>query len=148
MRAFLICAAEFLRTITLTIAFIQINLKGDEKMAEFSGVGIFLIIALFFPLMALVPSWLVQPRQPTEEKQKPYECGVDTIGKSWVQYRVSYFLYALVFVVFDIETVFLYPWAVKFGELGLFALIEMFIFVGILTMGLWYAWKKGALTWK
>ena len=57
-------------------------------------------------------------------------------------------MYALVFLLFDIETVFLYPWAVKYGELGLFALVEMFVFVGILAVGLWYAWKKGALTWK
>lgn len=117
-------------------------------MAEYVGIGILFVIALFFPLMALLPSWLIQPRQPTEEKVKPYECGVETVGRSWVQYKASYFLYALVFVVFDIEAAFLYPWAVKFGTLGLFALIEMFIFVGILTVGLWYAWKKGALTWK
>ena len=103
---------------------------------------------LIFPVMALIPAFLLQPRQPTEEKVLPYECGVDTVGKSWMQYRVNYFLYALIYVVFDIETVFLYPWAVKYGQLGLFALCEMFIFVGILAVGLWYAWKKGALTWK
>lgn len=117
-------------------------------MTEYIGVGILFLVALLFPLSALLPSWMLQPRQPTEEKLTTYECGMDTVGKSWMQYRVGYFLYALVFVVFDIETVFLYPWAVKFGELGLFALIEMFVFVGILTLGLWYAWKKGALTWK
>ena len=117
-------------------------------MSEFGGIGILLVIALVFPLMALIPSWFIQPRQPNEEKLKPYECGVDAVGKTSVQYRVCYFLYALVFVVFDIETIFLYPWAVKFQKLGLFGLVEMLIFIGILTMGLWYAWKKGALTWK
>lgn len=117
-------------------------------MTEYAGIGILLMVALIFPLTALLPSRLIQPRQPTKEKLMPYECGLDTVGKSWVQYRVGYFLYALVFVVFDIETIFLYPWAVKFGELGLFGLMEMFIFVGILSIGLWYAWKKGALTWK
>lgn len=117
-------------------------------MTEYIGVGILFLAALFFPLAALLPSWKLQPRQPTKEKLTTYECGMDTVGKSWMQYRAGYFLYALVFVVFDIETVFLYPWAVKFGALGLFALAEMFVFVGILTLGLWYAWKKGALTWK
>ena len=117
-------------------------------MSEFGGIGILLVIALVFPLMALIPSWFIQNREPNEEKLKPYECGVVIVVKTSVQYRVSYFLYALVFVVFDIETIFLYPWAVKFQKLGLFGLVEMLIFIGILTMGLWYAWKKGALTWK
>ena len=117
-------------------------------MGDFGGLGIFFAIALIFPIMALIPAFLLQPRQPTKEKGIPYECGVDTVGKTYVQYRVGYFLYALIFVVFDIETVFLYPWAVRFGQLGLFALLEMFVFVGILAMGLWYAWKKGALSWK
>ena len=117
-------------------------------MGDFGGLGIFFVIALIFPVTALIPAFLLQPRQPTKEKQKPYECGVDTIGKNNIQFHIGYFMYALVFLLFDIETIFLYPWAVKFSSLGLFALIEMFIFVGILTIGLWYAWKKGALTWK
>ena len=71
-----------------------------------------------------------------------------SIGSPYVQFRAGYFLYALLFIVFDIETVFLYPWAVEFRMLGAFALIEMFIFVGILVLGLAYAWRKGDLTWK
>ena len=117
-------------------------------MGEFSGLGIFFVVAVIFPVAALIPAFLLQPRQPTKEKQIPYECGVDTVGKTFVQYRAGYFMYALIFLLFDIETVFLYPWAVRFGKTGLFALIEMFIFVGILSLGLWYAWKKGALSWK
>ena len=117
-------------------------------MSDFGGLGIFFVIVLVFPVMALIPAFILQPRQPTREKGIPYECGVDTEGKTYVQFRAGYFMYALVFIVFDIETVFLYPWAVRFGELGLFALIEMFIFVGILAVGLWYAWQKGALSWK
>lgn len=117
-------------------------------MGEYTGLGIFLLVTLVFPVGALIPAFLLQPRQPTKEKRIPYECGVDTIGKTYVQYRAGYFLYALVFLLFDIETVFLYPWAVRFGQFGLFALIEMFIFVGILALGLGYAWKKGALLWK
>jgi NADH-quinone oxidoreductase subunit A len=117
-------------------------------MGEYGGLGLFLLVALLFPALALVPAFLLQPRQPTEAKEQPYECGVDTEGRNDVQYHIGYFLYALAFLLFDIETIFLYPWAVSFGRLGLFALVEMFIFVGILVLGLWYAWQKGALSWK
>ena len=108
-------------------------------MGDFGGLGIFFVVTLIFPITALIPAFLLQPRHPTKQ---------DTIGKTYVQYRIGYFLYALIFLVFDIETVFLYPWAVRFGALGLFALLEMFLFLGILGLGLWYAWKKGALSWK
>ncbi len=117
-------------------------------MSELSGLGIFFVVALIFPVMSLIPAFLLQPRQPSPQKRIPYECGVDTQGKTYVQYRAGYFLYALIFIVFDIETVFLYPWAVRFGALGLFALAEMFIFIAILALGLAYAWRKGALSWK
>ena len=87
-----------------------------------------------------------QARRPSEEKLLPYECGVDT--KAHLDpLRVNYFLYALVFLAFDIETIFLFPWAVKFQQLGLFAFVEMIIFIAILLIGLWYAWKEGALKW-
>ena len=117
-------------------------------MGEFGGLGLFLIVAIAFPFMVLAPARILQPRQPTPEKQKPYECGVDPVGSPYVQFRAGYFLYALLFIVFDIETVFLYPWAVEFRMLGVFALIEMFVFVGILALGLGYAWRKGDLTWR
>jgi hypothetical protein len=117
-------------------------------MGEYGGLGVFFIVALIFPVAALIPAFLLQPRQPGGKKRIPYECGVDTEGKTYVQYRVGYFLYALIFIVFDIEAIFLYPWAVRFEALGLFALLEMFLFLGILALGLWYAWKKGALAWK
>ena len=117
-------------------------------MGEYGALGIFFLVTLVFPVSALIPAFILQPRQPTKEKRIPYECGVDTIGKTHVRYRAGYLLYSLMFLVFDIETIFLYPWAVRFGHLGLFALVEMFIFVGILAIGLGYAWKKGALAWK
>ncbi|WP_196594307.1 NADH-quinone oxidoreductase subunit A [Pectinatus sottacetonis] len=109
---------------------------------------IFLVIACIFPVLAMIVPLLVEPRRPNPEKNSQYECGVDTVGRNVPRYRISYFLYAIIFVVFDVETVFLFPWAVEFSKLGLFALIEMFIFAGILVVGLAYAWKKGALTWK
>lgn len=117
-------------------------------LQDYGNVGLFLVIAFIFPFLALSASALIRPRRPGPEKCLPYECGVDTVGNTWVQFRASYFLYALVFVVFDIETIFLYLWAVEFQELGRFAFIEMIIFVAILSLGLGYAWKKGALEWK
>ncbi|QJW47664.1 NADH-quinone oxidoreductase subunit A [bacterium BFN5] len=117
-------------------------------LQDYGHVGLLLVIALVFPFIALGASYVIQPRRPSIEKSLPYECGVDTVGTTWVRFRASYFLYALVFVVFDIETIFLYLWAVEFQQLGLFAFIEMFIFLSILVVGLGYAWKKGALEWK
>ena len=117
-------------------------------MGEYGSLGVFLLVALLFPVMALGPAFLLQPKKPSPQKYIPYECGVDSIGSPYVQFRAGYFLYALLFIVFDIETVFLYPWAVEFRMLGAFALIEMFIFIGILVLGLAYAWRKGDLTWK
>lgn len=117
---------------------------------DFGNIGLLLLIAVVFPLLALATAFVIRPRPRTDDREKclPYECGVDTVGETWVQFRASYFLYALVFVAFDIETVFLYLWAIKFQQLGTFAFIEMFIFLSILMVGLGYAWKKGALEWK
>ncbi|SDF01482.1 NADH-quinone oxidoreductase subunit A [Sporolituus thermophilus] len=117
-------------------------------LTEYGGIGLLMIVALLFPFIPLFVSSLLQTKKPTAEKLSTYECGMDTIGRTWVQFKSSYFLYALVFVVFDIETVFLYPWAVKYQLLGTYAFVEMFIFIAILVIGLWYAWKKGALEWK
>ncbi|TCS79366.1 NADH-quinone oxidoreductase subunit A [Pectinatus cerevisiiphilus] len=117
-------------------------------MSYFAKIFILLIAATIFPIMAMIVPLIIQPRQPNKEKNSQYECGVDTVGRNIIRYRISYFLYAIIFVVFDVETIFLFPWAVKFNDLGLFALVEMFIFAGILAIGLAYAWKKGALTWK
>ena len=103
---------------------------------------------VIFPIVPLIISRLLQTRRPTTQKLSAYECGVEPVGRAWVQFKASYFLYALVFVVFDVETVFLYPWAVQFRSLGLFAVIEMLIFMAILLIGLAYAWKKGALEWE
>lgn len=115
---------------------------------DFSAIGLMLCVAAVFPFVPLIISAFLQKKRPTAEKLMTYECGMDPIGRTWVQFKSSYFLFALVFVVFDVETIFLYPWAVEFRQLGLAALIEMMIFVGILVIGLAYAWRKGALEWK
>ncbi len=116
-------------------------------LTQYIFIGIFAIIAILFPIIALALAFIVRPKKPDPVKSSTYECGLETIGETWVQFRVQYYIYALVFVIFDIETVFLYPWAVAYNQLGLFALVEMFIFLAILVGGLIYAWRKGALEW-
>lgn len=111
-------------------------------------VAVFLLGAIGVAVAAIVANWFVRPKGVAAgDKQETYECGLQTQGPTWVQFKISYFLYALIFLLFDVETVFLYPWAVKFQVLGLFAFIEMLIFIAILVLGLWYAWKEGALEW-
>ena len=116
-------------------------------LSTYAFIGIFAIAAITFPLLPLIISALIRPKRPSEVKLSTYECGLEAIGDIWVQFKVQYYLYALAFVIFDIETVFLYPWAVAYGQLGLFAMIEMFVFLIILTVSFVYAWKKGALEW-
>ena len=117
-------------------------------MADSWGfVALFAVIALVYPLLALGMSWLLRPHRPGAVKSTTYECGLQTTGETWVQFKIQYYLYALIFVLFDVETVFLYPWAVAYHHLPFFALIEMVVFLGILAVGLVYAWRKGALEW-
>jgi len=110
-------------------------------------IALFSLIAPSVPLLGLLMAWLLRPHRPGPIKQSTYECGLETVGETWIQFKVQYYLYALIFVLFDVETVFLYPWAVAYNQLGLFALVEMFIFLFILGAGLVYAWRKGALEW-
>lgn len=116
-------------------------------LANYAFIGVFFVAALSFPVIPLVLAFFLRPKRPTEMKQSTYECGLEAIGDIRVQFKVQYYLYALAFVIFDIEVVFLYPWAVAYNQLGLFALIEMIIFLFILVAGLVYAWRKGALEW-
>jgi NADH:ubiquinone oxidoreductase subunit 3 (subunit A) len=113
----------------------------------FALIGLFVVVAVIFPFVALGLAWALRPKKPNPIKSQTYECGLETYGDTWVQFRVQYYLFALIFVFFDVETVFLYPWAVAYKKLGLFALVEMFVFLAILLVGLVYAWRKGALKW-
>lgn len=110
-------------------------------------VAAFLILGVFLPVAALTAGRFLRPNRPNEAKQTTYESGVEPIGGSWVRFNVRYYIFALLFVIFDVETVFLYPWAVAYEHLGIFALIEMLIFVVLLLVGLIYAWKKKVLRW-
>lgn len=111
-------------------------------------LGIFFLIAVTFPLLPLILARFVAPRKPNPIKGSSYECGVESKGDTWIQFKAQYYLYALIFVIFDIEVIFIYPWAVAYQQLGWFAFIEMFIFLAILIFGLIYAWKKNVLEWK
>ncbi len=114
---------------------------------EWLFIGIFLVLAPVFPGLALIIPRLIAPRKPNKSKMETYECGIETVGSTWVQFRVQYYVFALVFLIFDVETVFLYPWAVAFNQLSLFAVLEGVLFILILAAGLVYAWRKGVLEW-
>lgn len=120
----------------------------DQYINNYVIVTIFLVLAVILPAAALTLGRFLRPQRPSEAKTETYESGVAPLMESsHVRFNVRYYLFALMFVIFDVETVFLYPWAVAYNQLGLFALIEMLIFVVMLVVGLIYAWKKKVLRW-
>ncbi|MCQ6274622.1 NADH-quinone oxidoreductase subunit A [Bacillus sp. V3B] len=110
-------------------------------------VFIFLCLGVLLPIVALFLGKLLRPHKPYDTKYTTYESGIEPFSDSRVQFHIRYYIFALMFVIFDVETVFLYPWAVAYEKLGIFALIEMLIFVVMLIIGLIYAWKKKVLKW-
>ena len=106
------------------------------------------VMALAIPLIMLAIAGKTGPRQPSPRKMTPFESGIESVGETRHRFSVRFFLVALLFIIFDIEAVFIFPWAVLFRELGLFGFVEMTIFLGILLLGLFYIWKKGALEWE
>jgi NADH-quinone oxidoreductase subunit A len=114
---------------------------------EWLFIAVFLVLAPIFPALALVIPRFIAPRKSAPLKNQTYECGIETVGTTWVQFRVQYYIFALVFLIFDVETVFLFPWAAAIGQLNLFAVLEGVLFILILVAGLFYAWRKGALEW-
>jgi NADH-quinone oxidoreductase subunit A len=122
-------------------------------LVTFSYIGLFLIVVLLFAATTLlIPLFLrfigIVPHKPNPIKTATYECGMETIGKSWVQFNFRYYFYALVFIALDILVVFLYPWAVNLRELKLFGFIGMLVFIILIAVGYVYAWKKRVLEWK
>lgn len=107
-----------------------------------------LITAIALVAVALGVARLISPRSFNRQKGEAYECGIPTRGKSWMQFKVGYYLFAILFLMFDVETVFLFPWAVTVQDMGVDGLINILFFMLILILGLAYAWKKGALEWK
>lgn len=120
----------------------------ESIIADYGFVGFFFLLGIFFVGAALFVSWLLRPHDPNPVKNSTYECGEIVKGSSRIQFNVSYYLVALLFVIFDIEALFLIPWAVTFRELGIVSYIEMMAFILILLVGLVYAWKKGVFQWR
>ncbi|MDR1738537.1 MAG: NADH-quinone oxidoreductase subunit A [Candidatus Symbiothrix sp.] len=117
-------------------------------MSNSSLFLVVLITAVVMVVAALLIAWLLSPKSSNPLKGEPYECGIPTRGSSWTQFKVGYYLYAILYLVFDVETVLLFPWASVMRQLGMQGLICIAVFFCILTFGLVYAWKKGALQWK
>ncbi len=121
-------------------------------LSDWGQVGFLVLLALIFPVGGIATSWMlgllkVRPQAPDPIKESTFECGVETEGTAWVQFNFRYYYYALLFVIFDVEAVFLYPWAVSFERVAVAGFIEVLTFVAILLIGLAYAWRKNALEW-
>ena len=114
---------------------------------QLAGVMIFFLLGLVFAGLPLITNRLLAPRKPGPIKLDIYECGTQTVGDPWSRFGVQYYVYALLFVLFDVEVVFLFPWAVVYRQFGPMALAEMGVFLGILIVGLVYAWGTGTLEW-
>lgn len=114
---------------------------------EFAKVLLALVIGSIFVIVTLFVNRLIRPHRPNPEKSKIYECGEEPIGNPWIRFNIRFYTVALIFLIFEVEVVFLFPWAVIYKELGLFAFIEMMVFLLILILGYVYAWAKGDLEW-
>jgi len=116
-------------------------------LASYIPVMIFVLVALSLPVVGLGVGRLLRPSNPHSSKLSPYECGVEPEGDARDRFSVRFYIIAILFVVFDVETIFLFPWAIIYDQLALFGFIEMLVFLGILVVGYVYVWKKGALEW-
>ena len=125
----------------------------EDYFRQYALVFVFSVVAVVVPASVLMVGYLAQvlgvsPSTPNPVMNDTYECGMEMARTKWGQFNFRYYMYALLFVIFDVEVVFIYPWAVKFNQLGLFALVEMFVFIGILVVGWLYAWRKRDLEWR
>ncbi len=116
-------------------------------MQSWLYILMFMMVAVIVPFAAILITRIIGPRKPNPIKQSTYECGMETVGDSWVQFKAQYYVFALIFLVFDVETVFLFPWAISLNALPMFAVVEGVIFILILVAGLVYTWRKGMLEW-
>ncbi len=120
---------------------------GAVMLTDFGFVFIFLTLAVLFVAFSLFLSRILRPKVYDPVKLSTYECGEELLGPSWVQFNVRFYIIALIFIIFEVEVVVMYPWAVVFKELGLLAFVEMLIFIAVLLVGVAYAWKAGYLEW-
>ena len=120
----------------------------NAVLTEYLPVLFFFLIAFIISIIMVVASWLVAPQRPDSEKLSPYECGFEPFDDSRGRFNVRFYLVALLFIIFDLEVAFLFPWAVSLGDIGLFGFWSMVFFLAILTVGFIYEWRKGALEWE
>ena len=120
----------------------------DAYFQQYLFIALLAGTAILLGVVPIVLAKFVAPKKPGRTKLSPYECGLESEGDPWVQFKVQYYVYALLFVVFDVEVVFIYPWALVWKSLGPIVLWEMALFLGILAVALIYAWRKGVLEWK
>ena len=121
---------------------------GNTAIPEnYIPILLFIGMAIAFGAVSLSAGWFVRPSRPYRAKLTPYESGSPLFSDARIQFPMRYYIIAMLFVIFDIEIIFMIPWAVRYQSLGLLGLIEMLVFLGILLVGFWYAWKKGALEW-
>jgi len=129
----------------------------ETELSAFGGVLLFILGGTGFVLLMMTAAFFIRPSRPNDEKLAPYECGEDAVGSSWTNFNPKFYIIALIFVLFEVEIIFLFPWAIVFGNAeliketnglwGWFALGEVFVFMALLVVGLWYAWQKGFLDW-
>ena len=116
-------------------------------LTEFGRVLIFLLVGVVFTALGLLVAWLLRPNRPYPSKLATYECGESPLGDTRIRFNVRFYIVALIFLIFDVEVVFLLPWALVYRDLGLFGFLEMAVFLGILLVGFAYVWVKGDLDW-
>ena len=120
---------------------------GEAVPINYVPIVVFAVLGAAFALVSLFAGWILRPSRPYRAKLLPYESGSPLFMDARVQFPMRYYIIAMLFVIFDIEIVFMFPWAVVFKKLGMLGLVEMGVFIAILVVGFWYAWKKGALEW-
>ena len=120
----------------------------DSLLGEYFPILVFLVIAGGLALVIVVASFVVARQHPNSEKLSPYECGFEPFADARIRFDVRYYLVAILFIIFDLEVAFLFPWAVSLGDVGVFGFWSMVVFLGVLTVGFAYEWKKGALEWE
>jgi NADH-quinone oxidoreductase subunit A len=119
----------------------------SSHLGDYAVFGVLLLAGLAFVAAAMTANRLLRPSAPSKAKGSAYECGVDPVGGDWAQVQIRYYVYAFLFVLFAVEAVFLFPWAAVFTAFGAVSAVEMGLFVGVLALGLAYAWRKGVLRW-
>jgi NADH-quinone oxidoreductase subunit A len=120
----------------------------DELLREYLPILIFLVIAIGISLIIVIASYVIAKQKPDSEKMSAYECGFEAFDDARSRFDVRFYLVAILFIIFDLEVAFLFPWAVAFGDIGVYGFVSMVIFLAVLTIGFIYEWRKGALEWE